>query len=455
MKTSPNNIEHIFKEKLQEFEATPPEHLWANISQEITPKKEQKKPFLYWYIGGIAASLLVFTTLFFNFSVTQNSETTIVATEKEDFCPDESFFNTQKNTPNTKALVDFDSTTNSNNNKATLSKGKNNIAKNPTKKSFQKEITPNTIAHQKSTPINNLASAETLKTPLIKKSEPLITENTAETILVKPIISEIEKLSKEDVLALLQPEKTKKEEKESLKDNSKKWSIQPQVTTFSYNDNGSSINSTFKNNPKNTNTDLSYGMLIAYQASSKMSIRAGINNANINISTSNIGIDNSSVSFTDDFFTNDEIAIVNLDTDNDSTTALDSDIEGDGGSVTTITSGKISQQIQYFEIPIEIAYKLLDKKIGIDIIGGFSTFILSKNDTLFESGNSSTSLGETSSINTTSFSSNFGFSFNYRLINNLKLSLEPIVKFQFNSFDDNSSNQPYFIGVSSGLKWNF
>lgn len=459
------NIEHIFKDKLQELEVSPPEHLWANISQEITPKKEQKKPFLFWYIGGgIAASFLIFTTLFFNFYSTPNNNNTIVFLEDE-YCPEERIINKQedvaisKQTDNINSEITPTINKTPNNTNRSLVKVKNPIA-NPS----SKLIEPIEINHQKHNISNSYAFAEVPKITT-KENTKLITEKVEEKSIIKtPNNPENENLTQNQAIALLNPENEKEETK---KEKQKRWSLQPQLATFAYNStsNDSSINSNFKNNPQDTETDLSYGIRIAYQATPKISIRTGVSNANINVTTGNIGTSTSSNNSVGSLFSNSDISFVNLNpsptinSGNFVSEEISEEIEApdsDGDEQEdTVNPGNISQQIQYIEIPIEIAYKLLDKKIGIDIIGGLSTFLLSKNESAFESETNSTALGETSSLNNTSFSSNIGFSIDYSLIKNLKFSIEPMLKLQLNSFDNTTNYQPYFLGISSGLKWNF
>ena len=170
MKNERNNIEHIFKDKLQTLEVSPPEHLWANISQEIAPKKERKTPFLFWYIGGgIAASLLIFTTLFFNFTSNTNNNSIIVLTEEE-YCPEERIVNTQEDTATPNQPNNGDIVINPTINKATTNTNHlNGMVKNPMANPSPKLIEPIEINHQKHNISNSYAFAEVPKI-LLKKT---------------------------------------------------------------------------------------------------------------------------------------------------------------------------------------------------------------------------------------------------------------------------------------------
>jgi hypothetical protein len=119
--------------------------------------------------------------------------------------------------------------------------------------------------------------------------------------------------------------------------------------------------------------------------------------------------------------------------------------------------GSISQQLGFIEVPIELEYTVLDTKIGLNLIGGFSTLFLSDNDVYsVENNGNRTRLGEASNINDMSYSANFGVGVNYSISSKLRFNLEPMFKYQINTFNDTSGNfQPFFIGVYTGLSFKF
>ena len=119
--------------------------------------------------------------------------------------------------------------------------------------------------------------------------------------------------------------------------------------------------------------------------------------------------------------------------------------------------GSIDQELGFIEVPIEIEYNILDTKIGLNLIGGFSTLFLNDNDVYSVQNNGSrTRLGEASNINDMSYSANFGIGINYNISKQLRFNLEPTFKYQINTFNDTSGNfQPFFIGVYTGLSFKF
>jgi len=74
------------------------------------------------------------------------------------------------------------------------------------------------------------------------------------------------------------------------------------------------------------------------------------------------------------------------------------------------SEGVLQQQINYIEIPLELTYRVVNKRFGTSLIGGISTFILSQNNNeiFFNQAENSSLIGTSNNLNTTSFSGNFG-----------------------------------------------
>ena len=126
------------------------------------------------------------------------------------------------------------------------------------------------------------------------------------------------------------------------------------------------------------------------------------------------------------------------------------------GSVTDFIRSSIDQKLGFIEIPLELKYNISSKKLSVNLIGGFSTLILSDNEVYSVDNGESTLLGKATNINNTSFSANFGLGFDFKMSDKFNLNLEPVFKYQLNTFNNTSGNfKPYFIGVYSGLSFKF
>jgi hypothetical protein len=124
--------------------------------------------------------------------------------------------------------------------------------------------------------------------------------------------------------------------------------------------------------------------------------------------------------------------------------------------VVSSVNATLNQEFGFIEVPIELEYAVLNKKFGLNVIGGFSTFFLDNNKVYTTLNGDKALLGEAKNINDTSYSANFGLGLNYNLSEKIKFNLEPTFKYQFNTFRDTSGDfQPYFIGIYTGLSYKF
>ena len=116
----------------------------------------------------------------------------------------------------------------------------------------------------------------------------------------------------------------------------------------------------------------------------------------------------------------------------------------------------ISQRMSYYEIPLELEYKLLDKRFGLHLIGGLSTFVLNDNQVVSELNGSNVKIGEANNINPVSFSTNIGIGLNFRFSDAVIFNVEPTFKYQLNTFNNTSGDfNPYIIGLYTGLNYRF
>jgi hypothetical protein len=117
--------------------------------------------------------------------------------------------------------------------------------------------------------------------------------------------------------------------------------------------------------------------------------------------------------------------------------------------------GEINQQFGFIEVPLEIEYNLVDRKIGINLIAGGSSLFLDENSIKVNTNNQNTRIGEANNINKVSFSTNVGVGLDYKLTDSFQLNLEPIFKYQLDTFDDAPGVRPFYFGVYSGISFNF
>ena len=245
--------------------------------------------------------------------------------------------------------------------------------------------------------------------------------------------------------------------------DSNRWSIAPNAAPVYFNTlgEGSSIDPQFNNNSKSGELNMSYGISASYAINKKLSVRSGINRVNLGYNTNNVvafqtvGISSSSRSLQN------VNAIKKNNTsnspDNVSLVSAESFNANDIPESFSTSKTSINQDLGYIEIPLEIQYALSNKKLGVNLIGGFSSFFLNNNKIFSESeGGARTLLGKANNINKVSYSANFGLGLNYQVSKKIDLNLEPMFKYQINTFNNTSGDfKPFFIGVYTGFAIKF
>lgn len=256
--------------------------------------------------------------------------------------------------------------------------------------------------------------------------------------------------------------------------NPKRWTIAPNASPVYYNSlvNGSPIAETFADNTKTGDVNLSFGINVGYDVSSRLTVRAGIHKVDYSYSTQDVAIvpsiNTGAVQATNGGLgTNsisDDITTIAF-TQNASTYSLrDKQVSNNEFAPTILDSsirqaqieGNLNQRMSYLEVPIELKYAVIDKKIGVNVIGGVSTLLLTENSIVLDSPALTTELGEATNLNDVSFSTNIGIGIDYKLSNQLEFNLEPMLKYQLNTFSGNTGNfKPYSVGVYTGVSFRF
>ncbi len=240
--------------------------------------------------------------------------------------------------------------------------------------------------------------------------------------------------------------------------SSKKWNIAPNVAPVYYNvfGSGSSIDPQFADNTKDGEVNLSYGVHISYTINERLSVRSGVSKVDLSYGTQDVAFAAS---------TNGQ-NLQSIDYSPNAEAILVSDIGNQNNNVTsdftrapvsqTQNVGLLNQRIGYIEVPMEMKYALVNKKFGVNMIGGVSTLFLQNNEISIEAGDFESPVGEANNLNEVSFSGNIGLGLDYKFTKQLQLNLEPIFKYQFNAFNGNAENfRPYYFGIYTGISIKF
>jgi len=115
------------------------------------------------------------------------------------------------------------------------------------------------------------------------------------------------------------------------------------------------------------------------------------------------------------------------------------------------------QNFSYLELPLILRYKLIDKMIDFNLIGGVSYNMLVNNSVYTLADGGKQSIGKTDGLNLFSLSSSFGMGMEYNFSENLSLNLEPTFRYYLNPFNQLSvsGTHPYSFGIFSGVSYKF
>lgn len=490
------NIDRIFQEKFKDFEKEPNEKVWENISARLD-EKDKKGPFiipLWFKIGGVAAVLAIVlaSLLFTNTQDTTGGEPQIVfdETEKsseqeksqegssrnaiEENVDSEEFVSNDQSGEN-ESGDEMDSSTDNNSSLADTDinkeQNKNDRSNNTTNSRSKNSQTEQRIASNTKSS-NKISSKQEDRNPQIidnssesNNSESLVAseknKKSKDSIVQESILKE------ENALAEIEEQnKIKEEEKTEIAEaNTKKMRLSTFAAPVIYKNigSGNELSNQLANNSSSSEVTLSYGVKFAYKISDKLKIRTGISKIDINKNTQGILYSPSAMAngFENISPVEDNIEI-RSDSPSPSTSGTGpaplpsfSDSPNNALSTSIATPGELNQQFGYIEVPVEIEYALIDKKFGLNIIGGGSSLFLDNNMVQLVSGEMKTDLGEATNINNTSFSTNIGLGMDYKITDKFSINVEPIFKYQINTFDRVDNVQPVNFGVYSGLSFRF
>ncbi|MER3319421.1 MAG: outer membrane beta-barrel protein [Allomuricauda sp.] len=477
------NLEQLFKEKFRDFQEVPDQKVWDAIEHSLDNKKQKKRiiPF-WWSLGGIAAALALLLMLINPFAENPKEEH-IISDSENIISPDSnnaieegtdsfdspSLSRDSDNEISSGEFVEKESPVENNDLNAAgnktevassnFSRSNNNTTGIPDKEAGSLEQTESLLSKTNEVAKNNpTIIANNDSNGSSGKQAIATTKNPEEAIAVHEEIKD--NVGEQSIYDAIQEQ----EELDNVadKNNPGKWSVGPSLAPvyFDASGDGSPIGPDFSSNSKSGNLNLSYGLTVSYEVGQKLKIRSGVHRVNFGYSTNDILFSSTLRAASAD-------KISTIDYNPNSSTLVVESRESAKASPSTLSKevalnsvpsldGKMLQQLGYIEVPLEVNYAVVDKKFGVDLIGGFSSLFLVDNSVLLESNSLVTEIGEANNINSLNFSANVGMGLNYRFSPKIEINVEPVFKYQLNTFSNVSGNfQPYSIGVYSGFSFRF
>lgn len=411
------NIDRLFQEKFRDFESLPPERIWSHVEKNINLKSRSNNYSKWGWFTGIAVGLVLLFWFNNPLPILTPDSKEIEVTDLEPLPVEKPVF-IDNNLPE---IFDFSFKTPIN---IPLKNRVDSVVKAPVSISYQ--------------------SNKNVESPIYQPKTSIIEEvnQAKEDIAMISNSSDFESNNPND-------------EKKNM---GKKWSISTvaaPVFSSSFNNNISSLDTQMDENKKQVMFSTAYGVQVAYQISKRFSIQSGIQKVDFAYRTNDINVNPddtfsrlSNIKYADD----DEITINPVENSKVAKTAASnvnkSGLEKDIDFLT--------QLYGYIEIPLEAKYRLkVDRDMGINIIGGFSTLLLNKNEIYLGDSEFTNKIGEASNLNSLNFSGNVGLEFEYKVFKNVNFNVVPMFKIQTQTLNNLNSFKPYSVGLYSGLNLRF
>ncbi|RRQ49974.1 hypothetical protein DZC72_05165 [Maribacter algicola] len=482
---SKKHLDKFFQEKFKGFEETPDDKVWVAIASSLDRKKKKRILPLWWRLAGVAA-VVVFSFLLLNPFDTGNYPNVNSVTDTEQKESDDKLL---KETIRAKDAVssapkdvnpsEIDTNTNSqpegsivktDNSRSTpaTNGGIRNAAKNETENISNQSKIADTEPGKKFNKSENLLSGNKTTGELKGKNQvadpsmdnPLVKPNT-EAIAFKEETENNQSTVSEGKKSLYDEIQDQEEEEIAASKTSKnKWSAGPSIAPVYFDalGTGSPVSPMFSANAKSGNVNMSYGLSVAYEINPRLSIRSGVHKVDYGYDTNDVYFTSSISALSQNRISNINYAQTaeNLVVSS-SNAALNLDSKSfDVSARTANRSGVMAQQLGYLEVPVELSYALVNNKFGVHVIGGVSSLFLVENQVDLTSGSLTTQIGEANNVNDLNFSANFGIGLGYQFSQKLKLNIEPLFKYQLNTFSNvDGTFNPYTIGVYSGISFKF
>jgi len=470
MKKNEFNIDKLISTKLENHNINPPEDSWNNISSRISNNKTRKLFPVFMKIAAGITLLFAISSIF----IIQNNLDNEIAKE-EALIQDKNNKIEQSEQKITEQYL--------------IAETQNLITNNQENENINSENTISIKKNIDNTTVPNVSKTVNNKELLIQETNNPKQEVTEPKSQISEAIDNFSKLNTKEINNLKEfiakknlqntdlPKKNNSEAFEFIpekkKSNIKNWSISGQFApSYSFRNLKSNKSNSEQNaiidNYNFDETDqaiMSYagGLNIEYQINKKLSIQSGLNYSRIGHSSEEIILSKSSGSQNDISISSSIGKVSTFERSGQvlesiemtrSSSSLSSNSEMD--KATFFIKNNLVYRFDYLELPLIMKYKLIDKKIDFQILGGLNSGILIDNNVYVKTDNELNKIGKTDDLRTINYSGILGFGIEYLLFKRTTFVFEPSLKYSL--LPINNSNQSfdyyaYSFSLFTGIKY--
>ena len=471
------NIDQVFREKLADYEQTPPAFVWTNIKGKLSTRKKERRIAFFKTVGIAAAIAVAFLAGWLTTNPTEN----IAVLQKN--AVEKPAIN-QNIEPSTEKRAD-PAIHKENTTIATNANTTGTAQKGINKKSLQFSSLASFAANTSFVDNSNLLKSQKSGELVLFKSEKDLLDHLQKNFkMVKKLTDWIAAVRKDSVPSAVKNPKTfttvpfkqmtdigsvtKGVNVPASKTD--RWSLKAEFSPAfnSQNPNGGKDGLLYVGpgnyKPQDTRTENTVygGMIAGYKVGKRFIIRSGVVYNNLRQTTRNVNFMSMNPQYNVPVGTalaSTPVGNVSLNNtgNSNSSAAVNSDYSLSNGTKYYSASSELKQNLEFIEIPFLATYRLVDKKVVIGLTGGVSTNILVGNRAILSENGGKISGGETNNMRNVVYSGAVGLEMGYAINNRITLTVEPRVKRFINSLSSSKSvnYKPYQVGIVTGLSYSF
>lgn len=470
MKDQHKHIDDVFHEKVYDYSTPPPGNVWDDIEKSLAKSKKKKVAFLYFKIAAGFIFLAGMTALYTKYINHQNTEntTSVIAKKTELKNEKQNDKLIKKNTSHHQTSIPAEESASQ---KLTIINNYNSSKK-------ETDAVPVYIIGQNNELCENTTvyTAEEQELNMISGIEPIITYNPVSKKILKNSSAPNEPAipgSQDNLFDELIAQNDTKKNRDLV------WSVGGQVgPQYTYRKITNTDQAAMSNNDFDNYDSpmLAYagGLQIEVEPSRRLSVQSGVYYSKVgqNISSRYVNQPKNDY-FPVESYASDQrtIEVVNsigtftFEKSNTNITSSNSKVNERISNTyyldvsTTEEKADYSggQYFEFIEIPLILRYKIVDQKIGVNIIGGMNTDILVNNYVRVSNSSNETIESKTDNLKTFNYSGTVGIGFEYPVSKKVMFSIEPFFKYYISPINKKSvtNAHPYMIGIMTGLNYSF
>jgi hypothetical protein len=462
-----NNIDEIFRGKLEGFSVSPPPHVWENVKGQLAAKRRKARQM---YVAWISTAALVVLAFLAGWHFNRNDASSNgMQVAKEIAQPEKKYLGNDIEPAEIAAQISKEQST---------KESMNTNHSNSTKLATQS----NGIAQAGSANIGTdmiYASREIVDLLEMKRAEARIVQSgmpTPDLAVRKNTVPENYLSETEQLLIAANIKNMKASEKP---DNNWKMGmfVAPGYSSYTADHTESySKNMTYTGNDGNSN--VGGGISVQYKTSKRWIVESGVyyaqngqeSNHSSQMFAHNMDALSSPSHGGSSYFSN-TVRVENSNLAMNSMagvvqlngTPKGAEIRGDFEAMKSdvgnllVPNGSFSQVFQFMEIPLLIRYRLVDAQLGVELISGFNAGIVVGNNAYIDNQYGLQNIGQTQDISPINISGTVGVGVNYALSKHFAVAIEPRFNYYLNSINTSPSVdfRPYRLGFYTGISYEF